>query len=223
MSTVVFDLRFGIEISALLVEDHPSVTRALELMINADSSMCVVGTAANFEIAVSGAKTLNPDVIVMDVMLPGASGVEAAQEIRGFNQVAKILFYSGYPDAAESALAVDEQGFLLKGSSTDLVVQGIKTVINGGVCIDEQSWRTLKPRVQRFSQRELSDLTQEEKKLARLVPLGLTAKDMGERLKLDVRRVESLRARLIKRLGTRNAIRLASKLAFYFPPDDVEG
>ena len=173
----------------------------------------VIGTACDSASAVSQTRTANPDLILMDLKMPGKTGIQATQEIRAFNRTVKILVYTGYPAAAEPALAAGAQGIVLKGSSAAQLTEAIKSVLHGGVYFDQETWSFLKWHLWPESSKSAFVLNDEERALAPCLMEGLTSKEIADKLQKKERRVEKVRANMMKKLGVKNAAALAAHLA----------
>lgn len=198
----------------LVVDDHPAILESIEILTRHEDRMRVVGTAVDAMEAIAEAKKLRPDLILMDVRMPGRSGVDAAREIRSFNPEVKILFYSGFPEAMLSALSIGAQGFILKGNSVSFLMAAIKAVIKGGICIDVELWPQILYSLRANSNlNRVSLLTPEEQQVARLLVTGKISKEIAHTLLINVRRVEKIRSNLFRKLGVRNAVELAFHLS----------
>jgi DNA-binding NarL/FixJ family response regulator len=201
----------------LLVDDEQSVLESTKLVISRDHELEVVGTASDCKSALAQTQRIAPELILMDLKLPGKSGIEVTQEIRSFNQRVKILVYSGYPGGAEHALAAGAQGFVLKGRSSKLLLQAIKSVLCGGVYIDEDTWEFLKWQFHRNRSDDWSLLNDEEHDLAPFLMQGLTSKEIAHKLRKKERRIEKIRANMMKKLHVKNAAALAAHLVYLVP------
>ena len=207
------------KIKVLVVDDHPSVVSSVVLLVQHEGTMGVIGTASNAEDAIQQTRKLKPDLILMDVKLPGKSGIEATREICSFDRHAKVLVYSGYEKAMGPALAAGAQGFLNKGNPLSTLITAMKLVASGGVCIDGQNWASLKPDLLSTSRDERSQFTEEEWTLTPFFKGGVAPKEIALRSKIEVRRVYKLRSSMMQKLKVKSPASLALQLSSLFPED----
>ncbi|MCE0497150.1 MAG: response regulator transcription factor [Methylacidiphilales bacterium] len=121
------------QISVLLADDHAAFRKSLKLLIETDGDIQVVGEAKNGCEAVSLARSLNPDVIVMDIAMPLLNGLQATQKIMATSPGSRVLILSAHPDPEyiELALSFGVSGYLFKQSSTQFLAQAIREVKMG--------------------------------------------------------------------------------------------
>jgi DNA-binding NarL/FixJ family response regulator len=117
----------------LIVDDHPMMREALQLGIEQEDGFCVVGSAANGLDAVQQAVALKPDLILMDLFLPGMDGVTAMKTIRETLPTLRVLFLSSSYDEEDivRAVAAGADGYLQKSQSRSVVIQAIRDVLQG--------------------------------------------------------------------------------------------
>src|SRR5947208_1927075 len=120
----------------LAVDDHPPVLETIRSLLETMPGVKLVGTASNGCEAVEKHLRLKPHLIIMGAEMPGRSGVEATRQIRRQDRNVRILFYSGQPGMAESALAAGADGFLTKGAPTVSLKTAIESILNGGLYIE---------------------------------------------------------------------------------------
>jgi NarL family two-component system response regulator LiaR len=174
-------------IRILIVDDHPIVRRGLRSVIKAHrSGMEVVGEAENGLEAVRMAEELTPDVILMDLVMPGKDGIEAIRDIRRANPNAHILVLTSFneEDRAFAAIKAGALGYLIKNSSAEELIQAIRDVASGN------SW--LHPNIARKLIVELNEerdeaehadaLTDREMQVLKLAARGLTNRDIAAQL-----------------------------------------
>lgn len=123
------------KIRVLIVEDHTVVREGLSLMVGLESDMEVVGEAADGRKAIVLATELMPDVLLMDVAMPGLNGLEAARQLLHTTPTMRIIILTAHSDDAYVNRAVDygAKGFLLKQDSTRDVHRAIREVHRGGI------------------------------------------------------------------------------------------
>ncbi|MBM4118855.1 response regulator transcription factor, partial [bacterium] len=125
-------------IRVLIVDDHTLFREGLCALFSSERDVEVVGEAAGGEEAVRKALELRPDVVVMDLMMPGANGIEATRRIRAALPEARVLVLSMYDDEehVQRLLAGGASGYMLKRATSDELVRALKEVVAGGMPLD---------------------------------------------------------------------------------------
>ena len=200
----------GASITVLLVDDHAVVREGYRRLLERDATITVVGDASNSMQAYEQALTLEPDVIVMDIALPGVSGIEAMRRILARRPQQRVLMFSMYDDVIfpSRALEAGARGYVSKASAPEVLVDAISAVARGE--------RYLSPDVQRVmahnstQAKSLVDtLTPREFEVLRLLVRGDTVKGIGEKLGLSEKTVANHQSVIREKLGTRNGVQLA--------------
>ena len=125
--------RRGAIISVLIADDHAIVRRGLRTLISGEADMSVAGEASDGYEVVERARELNPDVILLDLVMPGQSGLEAIGQIRADNANARVLVLTSFGDNDRvfAAVRAGANGYLLKDASPEQLLQAIHDVYNG--------------------------------------------------------------------------------------------
>jgi two-component system, NarL family, response regulator NreC len=197
----------------LLADDHGVLRAGLCALLESEAGLEVVGEAESADEAVSLAKSLRPDVAVLDVRMPGG-GIEATRRIRAEAPNVVVLVLSQYDDAAylRQALVAGASGYALKRSSGAELVQAIRTVARGEMYLHPSLARVLvadalgSRRGDTGPAREA--LSEREAQVLRLVALGHTSQQIAEQLFLSVRTVETYKSRGMEKLGLRGRAEL---------------
>jgi NarL family two-component system response regulator LiaR len=190
-------------IRVLVVDDHAIVRKGVVSLLATESSISVVGEASNGVEAVQKANTLNPDVILMDLVMPEMDGIQAIQLITTSQTKARILVLTsfGTDDKVFPALKAGALGYLLKDSNPEELIEAIHQVKNG------ESW--LHPAVARkvlneWAHPEQSSipepLTERETEVLRLLAQGLSNREIAERLVLSEATVRTHVSNLLSKL-----------------------
>jgi two-component system response regulator NreC len=195
-------------IRVILVDDHAVVRSGLRRVLEAGSDIEVVGEASNVRDAVFEVRAQKPDVIVMDVVMPGTSGIEGTPLVLHEAPDAKVLVLSMQDDPryVREAFASGASGYVLKEAADTEVVEAVRHVANGQQYLHPALGARLLESEARQREEEDSDpLSEREREVLRLLALGHTNQEIAKLLYISVRTAESHRAHIMQklRLGTR--------------------
>jgi two-component system response regulator NreC len=195
-------------IRVILVDDHAVVRSGLRRVLEAGSDIEVVGEASNVRDAVFEVRAQKPDVIVMDVVMPGASGIEGTPLVLHEAPDAKVLVLSMQDDPryVREAFAQGASGYVLKEAADTEVVEAVRQVAGGQQYLHPALGARLLESEARQRDEDASDpLSEREREVLRLLALGHTNQEIAKLLYISVRTAESHRAHIMQklRLGTR--------------------
>ncbi len=201
-------------IKVLLVDDHAIVREGYQRLLANEPGVEVVGEAANALAACECALALRPDVVVMDIALPGMSGIEATRRMLKDRSQLRILMFSMHDDAiyATRALEAGALGYLSKASAPEVLMQAIQAVSRGVRYVSEDVAANLARLTEQRGKSDLEALTPREFEVLRLLLRGETVRSIGERLGLSEKTVANHQTAIREKLGTRNTVQL-SRLA----------
>ena len=202
--------------SVLLVDDHKIMRDGIRAILTRTSEFSVIGEAENSEDALESCRSLRPDIILMDIGLPGLNGIETTTEIlRRFPQ-AKVMILSMYDDehSVVSAIRSGARAFVLKKASEIDLLDALRTVAKGGSYLSPQVSDRLLHRIQRGemdaspASGAIEGLSPRELQVLRLVAEGKTSKEIAALLDLGLQTVRSYRKTMMKKLGVNNVASL---------------
>jgi DNA-binding NarL/FixJ family response regulator len=184
----------------VIVDDHAVLRAGLEQLLGGESDIEVVGTAAGGAEAISVVRRLRPDVVLMDLQMPGVDGVAATREIVAA-ELADVLVLTSYSDAERIVGALDAGalGYLLKDAEPDEVLSGIRAVARGESPINPRAARELLGA--RRTAGVAAELTPRETEVLALVRKGLANKQIARRLGISERTVKAHLTSTFQRIG----------------------
>jgi two-component system, NarL family, invasion response regulator UvrY len=190
-------------VRVLLVDDHAVVRAGYRLLLQNASEIEVVSEAATGEAACQRFAELAPDVVIMDLSLPGIGGLEAIRRIRLRDADARILVFSMHEDTmfVEQALAAGARGYITKRSAPQVMVAAVKQIAAGSRYLDAQIAERLAFQKVRGRDTPLSGLSTREFEIFCLLAEGLSAADIGKRLSLSYKTVANYSTQLKSKLA----------------------
>jgi DNA-binding NarL/FixJ family response regulator len=201
----------GTPLRILLADDHVTVRHGLKLLIDSQPDMTVVSEVSDGEAAVRGALELKPDVVVMDISMPGMNGLDATKKLKQQQPNAAIITLTRHSDDAylQELLRAGVLGYVLKQSAPAELLHAIRTAASGEPYLDS----TLAKRVTRgFLAREgrtnnaAAVLSDREAEVLRRIAAGYSNKETAARLSLSVKTVEAHKANAMRKLGLNGRI-----------------
>lgn len=192
----------------ILADDHALVRDGLRLVIEAEPDLEVLGDASSAAEAVQRVAAAQPDVLLLDITMPGGGGIGALQEIRRVSPGTRVLMLTMHedPEYLRVALVSGASGFILKNAAGSELLSAIRSVGEGRTYVDPTLAgialrNVLAPSIHPASDGGLSRLSPREVEVLRQLALGYTNKEIATRLSVSVKSVETYRARLSEKLG----------------------
>jgi len=208
----------------LLMVDHHEVLRlGLRTLFSEADGFEVVGEAGTMAGAISSARALEPDVVLMDVRLPDGSGVEACREIRTGHPQTRVLFLTSYADddAVLATILAGAQGFLLKEVGSDELLRAVRAVANGQSILDPAVTQRVLTRVQTLSASSTEpneeELSPQERRVLALVAEGKTNKEIAVALNLSEKTVGNYLSNVFQKLNITRRSQAAVYFTRHFP------
>jgi DNA-binding NarL/FixJ family response regulator len=198
-------------IRVLLADDHTIVREGLKALINANEGLEVVGEAGDGLAAVDLTTELDPDVIVVDVSMPGMNGAQVTAKLRELRPDRKVIALTVHEDRAYLRLLLESgaSGYVLKRAAASELVQAIRAVAAGGTYLDPALAGSVVDRYVRASGGQgetVVDLSDRETAVVRLIALGYSNKEIAGRLGLSVKTIETYKNRSMEKLGIRSRV-----------------
>jgi DNA-binding NarL/FixJ family response regulator len=200
----------------LLVDDHEVVRLGLKALLDRHPNFEVVGEAGSAHEAVVQVETLHPDVVVMDIRLPGGSGIEACQEIADKHPGSKVIMLTSYAEDEMlfSAIRAGAAGYVLKQIGGEDLVRAIEAVGRGEALLDPAVTQRIFQEVRKAAREEeasaFSTLTQQEKHVLLLVSEGKTNREIAKGLFLGEGTVRNYVSSILSKLGVSNRAEAAA-------------
>ncbi|MFF2519244.1 response regulator [Streptomyces sp. NPDC058086] len=204
-------------VRVVLADDQQLIRTALRMVIADIEDVEVVGEAADGEEAVTRAEELRPDVVVMDIRMPGVDGIEATRRITAGAGESRIVVLTTFDDDdyVYGALRAGASGFLVKDMALDDIIGAIRVVAAGDALIAPSVTRRL---IQDFTsarsseparpRRDLTAITDREREVLTLVGTGLSNAEIAERLFISVATAKTYLTRLLSKLDARDRVQL---------------
>jgi len=206
------------KIKIILVDDHYIVRNGIRALFDDVDEIEVIGEASNGIEAISKVSELHPDIAILDISMPQMNGLDAAEIIHNQYPETKTLIMSMHDNKEYilRSLEVGADGYLLKDSSKEEIIKAIKTVSEGekyysgsvsGILVSGYMNVIANPAGIDFEKKKSIISKQEKSILAHLIH-GRNSREIAEELTLSVRTVDNHRARMMKKLGVKNAVEL---------------
>ena len=195
----------------LLADDHLTMRHGLKLLIDSQPDMQVVSEVSDGAAAVEGALQLKPDVVVMDISMPGMNGLDATKKLKQQQPNAAIITLTRHSDDAylQELLRAGVLGYVLKQSAPAELLQAIRAAAAGGQYLDStltaRVTARLLGRADKASKSAVA-LSEREAEVLRLIASGYSNKEIAGRLSLSVKTVEAHKANAMRKLGLRGRI-----------------
>ena len=203
------------KIRILIADDHALVREGIRALLSLCDDLEVVGEASDGTEAIAAARRLDPDVVLMDINMPGLGGLEATPEILRSNPRTKILVLTQYDDReyVTRFLKNGAAGYVLKRAAGSELVSAVRAVHRGGLVLDPSLAReallpTAQPAGTGVGEERYLSLTDREKQVLKLVAEGNSNKEMAQLLGISVKTAMSHRERMMQKLEIHNRTEL---------------
>jgi DNA-binding NarL/FixJ family response regulator len=210
-SIAVADAGAKAETSVLIVDDHAVVREGYRRLLEVSGNLRICGEAANATEAYQRFCALKPDVVVMDVSLPGASGIEAMRRVLAREPAARVLIFSVHEDAlfVRRALDAGALGYVTKASAPDVLVEAVRTVARRASYLSPDVSQALAMRTTLSAGPPGRQLSAREFEVLRMLVQGYTLPTIAEKLGLSQKTVANHQSAIRHKFGADNGVQLA--------------
>jgi len=190
-------------IRAVVVDDHAVVRSGIKLLLEREDDIEVVGEAGNAKDAIFRARALKPDVILLDIVMPGQSGIEVLPSLLKEAPETRVLVLSMQDDPSyvREAFAAGASGYVLKEAADEEVVSAVREIAGGGSYVHPAlGARMVAADAAARAAAEADPLSDREREVLRLLALGHTNQEIAKMLYISVRTAETHRAHIMQKL-----------------------
>jgi DNA-binding NarL/FixJ family response regulator len=194
-------------VSILLADDHPIVRRGLRALLEAEPDFCIVDEVDDGLDAVERVERLQPDILVLDLMMPGLNGLEVTRQVGQRSPGTHVVVLSMYANEAYvlEALRNGATGYVLKKSSPDELVQAVREAVAGrsflSRSLSQRAIEAYRQKAQEIPRDRYDRLTNREREVLHLAAEGYANAEIATRLSISPRTVEMHRANMMRKLG----------------------
>lgn len=199
----------------LIVDDHVIVRQGIAQLVNREPDLDVCEEAGDADSAVAVLRETQVDLAIVDISLPGTSGIELVKQMRDMQPQLPVLVMSMHDEAlySDRAFRAGAKGYVMKQEATEKLLAAIRKILNGGVYVSDRMQTVM---VQRFLNSGVDEtvsfidnLTDREFEILRMIGQGLTVAEIADKLGRSAKTVEAHRANLREKLGLKRAAELA--------------
>ncbi|MEZ4417691.1 MAG: response regulator transcription factor [Gemmatimonadota bacterium] len=193
-------------IKVLLADDHALFRAGLKALLEAESGIEVVGEAPDGDAAIEEVRRLRPDVVVMDLAMPGTSGLDATRRIAALGYGTRILVLTAHAEEEYLVPVIEAgaSGYLTKTSADRTLVDALRVVARGEVYLPPRATTLLLKRYRAEDEEQdggLNVLSAREREVLALTAEGFSSREIGERLFISPKTVDTYRSRIMEKLG----------------------
>ena len=202
----------------VIADDHPVFRHGLRRLLEAEPGLQVVGEAGDGAEAVAVVRRLKPDILLLDLAMPGVPGLEALSELAGSSAPVRTILLTAAVETPQivEALQLGARGVVLKHSASQLLLKSIRTVMEGQYWVGRdtvsnlvETLRTLMPSREKKAARRTFNLTPRELEIIGAIVEGYTNKDIAQKFSLSEQTVKHHLTNIFDKLGVSNRLELA--------------
>ena len=190
-------------IEVLLVDDHALIRRGLSELIATAEGITVVGAIEDGDLAAAAVVELEPDIVLMDMSMPGLDGIDATRAVLLVRPSTKVIMLTSFSENARimAALDVGAVGYLLKDAEPEDIIRALRDAAAGGVPLSPKAARALLPSNRPSGNADSNALSAREREVLSLVAVGLPNKSIARRLTISEKTVKAHLTRVFTVLG----------------------
>ena len=204
------------KIKVLLCDDHKLIRDGIESMLQNTEDIEVIGSVSSGEDAVNEVRQNRPDLILMDIMMGGMTGIEATRWIKGFDTTIKIILVTMEisKDYISAGIKSGVDGYLPKDIDKDTLLDAVRTVFKGGRFFNDAIMKLVfedfysHEKLKSTDKKLPNELTKREYEILGLVASGKTNKELAETLFISIKTVETHKTNILEKLGLKNTTEL---------------
>jgi two-component system response regulator NreC len=205
-------------IRILIADDHQLIRRGLADLIAGEADLTAVGEASDSDETLRLAAALRPDVVLLDINMPGVGGIEVARQLCAAQPAPRVLILTGYEDESllREALRAGAMGYIVKRAADNELIEALRTVARGDPYVHASMTRALlqslrpAPPPAGDEPAPVEALTLREQEVLRLLAQGYTNRQVADELSISVRTAEGHRGNIMSKLGLRSRLDLVA-------------
>jgi DNA-binding NarL/FixJ family response regulator len=209
------------KITIIIVDDHTLVREAWSLVLNSDKCLKVVAECGSAESAIDEIRRLKPDIVLLDINLPGMNGIDAIPKIRKSSPISKIIGVSlhALPAYARKMMLEGARGYVTKNSSREEMIEAILKVAKGEKYICRHIKDIISTQMMEESNpsTKLASISARELEIISYIKEGLTSKQIAAQLQISLKTVEVHRYNILRKLNLKNSAGLVQFMSKYNP------
>jgi DNA-binding NarL/FixJ family response regulator len=205
-----------LKIRIIIVDDHEIVRIGMRSLLEQYPQYEVVAEAGNAKEAVEQTQTFNPDIVLMDIRLPGKSGIDACEEIKRFAPETKVIMLTSYAEDEMlfSAIKAGASGYVLKQIDSEGLIKSLEAVSRGEASLDpavtQRVFQEVRKAVKEEEAASFANLSQQEKMVLKLVSEGRTNREIAQALYLGEGTVRNYVSSILSKLSVSNRAEAAA-------------
>lgn len=195
----------------VVIEDHTAVRQMICQLVESIPEFSMVGDAGDGQDAYTLCLEQKPDLVILDIMLPGLNGIEVLKRFSRHLRKTRVLVFSGYKNEnlLKSCMLSGAHGFVEKSATLDALKDAMNIVSDGGTCFGEDNTRILEQALEKANSRRGNDvLTARERETLQLIAEGLSTRQIAEKMSISVKTAENHRTNMMRKLDLHNAAAL---------------
>jgi len=198
-----------------ILDDHPLVVRGISALIQQQPHLCVVGSNADWPLALVEITKLQPEVVLLDINLGSENGITILKNLRTTFPRLKVLVLSMHEETlyALRVLKGGAHGYLMKAAATETLIKALDQILAGDLYVSDAMSKRIKLQLlskgRRLTGSPLEDLSDRELEVFRLVGDGFSTRLMADKLEISVKTIETHRAHIMRKMNLRNSTELA--------------